>query len=217
MPIAIITTIISAISILAGSTLGALFSWIISKKMHSQKMQEEYKIMQENRKYEDSYRAKEVCNNANVIRLDIANALFQSIRSLQNTDEKKNYLYLLPINKYYSQAVASLSDKYNLKELSYLYQLYGIIEKVNRDIYEWTIGDTEAYDKVKTGFETILYKMYGDDFKKVLTIDPDKISYIELYKNDSTGKQYKDLLEKLDDLCLLENLLKEKTEEHIKK
>ncbi|PRR81088.1 hypothetical protein [Clostridium vincentii] len=217
MPIAIITTIISAISILAGSTLGALFSWIISKKMHNQKMQEEYKIMQENRKYEDSYRAKEVCNNANVIRLDIANALFQSIRSLQNTDEKKNYLYLLPINKYYSQAVASLSDKYNLKELSYLYQLYGIIEKVNRDIYEWTIGDTEAYDKVKTGFETILYKMYGDDFKKVLTIDPDNISYIELYKNDSTEKQYKDLLEKLDYLCLLENLLKEKTEEHIKK
>ena len=149
MPIAIVTTIISAISIIAGSLIGALFSWIISKKMHNQKIQEEYKLIQENRRYEDSYRAKEVCNNANVIRLDIANALYQSIRSLQNTDEKKKYLYLLPINQNYSQAVASLSDKYNLKELSYLYQLYGIIEKVNRDIYDWTIGDNDAYSKVK--------------------------------------------------------------------
>ena len=217
MPIAVVTTIISAISIIAGSLLGALFSWIISKKMHNQKMQEEYKLIQENRKYEESYRAKEVCNNANVIRLDIANAIFQSIRSLQNTEERKNYLYLLPINKYYSQAVASLSDKYNLKELSYLYQLYGIIEKVNRDIYEWTIGDKDAYDKVKAGFGTILYKMYGDNFKKVLTINPEKVSYIELYRNDYTMKPYKDLLEKLDDLCLLENLLKEKAEENIKK
>ena len=217
MPIAVVTTIISAISIIAGSLLGALFSWIISKKMHNQKMQEEYKLIKENRQYEESYRAKEVCNNANVIRLDIANAIFQSIRSLQNTEERKNYLYLLPINKYYSQAVASLSDKYNLKELSYLYQLYGIIEKVNRDIYEWTIGDKDAYDKVKAGFETILYKMYGDNFRKVIIINPDKISYIELYKNDYTIKPYKDLLAKLDDLCLLENLLKEKTEGNIKK
>lgn len=217
MPIAIVTTIISGISIIAGTLLGALFSWIINKKMHNQKMQEEYKLIQENRKYEESYRAKEVCNNANVIRLDIANALFQSIRSLQNTEERKNYLYLLPINKLYSQAVASLSDKYTLKELSYLYQLYGIIEKANRDIYEWTIGDKDAYEKVKTGFESILYKMYGDNFRKVITINPDKVSYIELYKNDYTIKPYKDLLEKLDDLCLLENLLKERSEKEVKK
>lgn len=217
MPIAIVTTIISGISIIAGTLLGALFSWIINKKMHNQKMQEEYKLIQENRKYEESYRAKEVCNNANVIRLDIANALFQSIRSLQNTEERKNYLYLLPINKLYSQAVASLSDKYTLKELSYLYQLYGIIEKANRDIYEWTIGDKDAYEKVKTGFESILYKMYGDNFRKVITINPDKVSYIELYKNDYTIKPYKDLLEKLDDLCLLENLLKERSDQEVKK
>lgn len=212
-----VSTIISAISIIAGSLLGALCSWIINKKMHNQKMQEEYKLIEDNRKYEDSYRAKEVCNNANVIRLDIANAVFQSIRSLQNTDEKKKYLYLLPINKNYSQAVASLSDKYDLKELSHLYQLYGIIEKVNRDIYSWTIGDKDAYDKVRTGFETVLYKLYGDNFEKVLTINPDQISYIELYRNDFTIKHYKNLLEKLDELCLLENLLKEKTEENINK
>ena len=30
----------------------------------------------------------------------------------------------------------------------------------------WTIGDKDAYDKVKTGFETILYKLYGDNLKK---------------------------------------------------
>ncbi|MGG7177536.1 hypothetical protein ACQPU1_08095 [Clostridium paraputrificum] len=210
MPIQVITSIIGAISILAGSLVGALFSWIINRNMHQRRMQEEYKIMEENRKYEEHYRVKAVCNNANVIRLDIATALFQSIRSLQNKSQDKSYLYLLPINREYSSAVASLSDKYDLKELSYLYQLYGIIEKVNRDIYSWSIGDKEAYEKVKLGFNSILYKIYGEDYIMVLKVDADKISYDELYKNDYIRPSYKKLLKKLDDLCVIENLLKEK-------
>ena len=220
MPIPVITSIIGAISILAGSLVGAFFSWIINRNMHQRKIQEEYKLIEENRKYEERYRVKAVCNNANVIRLDIATALFQSIRSLQNDNDDKNYLYLLPINRDYSSAVASLSDKYNLKELSYLYQLYGIIEKVNRDIYSWNIGDNEAFNRVKLGFNSILYKIYGENYKIVLRVDADKISYEELYKNDYIRPSYKKLLKKLDDLCVVENLLLEKEEkkkEDIKK
>jgi hypothetical protein len=207
MPIQYITSIISALSILAGSLVGAFCSWKISKRMHLEKIREEYRIIEENRKYENTYRAKAICNNANVIRLDISTALFQSIRSLQNNTEEKKYLYILPINRNYSEAVASLSDRYTLKELSSIYQLYGIIEKVNRDIYSWSLGDNESYEKVKTGFKSILYKIYGDECTKILKIDPDEICYEELYKNDYINTSYKDLLCKLDDLCLVENLI----------
>lgn len=210
MPMPIVTSIISAISILIGSLVGAYFSWIINKNMHTRQMEGQYKIQKDNRIYEEQYRAKEICNNANVIRLDLATALYQSIRSLQNNEEQKKYLYLLPINKQYSLAVASLNDRFSLKELSYLYQLYGIIEKVNRDIYNWNIGDNEAYEKVRTGFKSILYKIYGENIDKIIRVDVDKISYEELYKNEYIESSYKSLLEKLDFICVVENILKDK-------
>ena len=124
---------------------------------------------------------------------------------------------MLPINKNYSASVASLSDKYSLKELSYLYQLYGIIEKVNRDIYSWNTSDNYAYERVKKGFNCILYKIYGDNVDKILKVDADKISYNELYNNEYIRESYKNLLSKLDDLCLVENLLKERENTEIKK
>lgn len=211
MPMPIVTSIISAISILAGSLLGALFSWIISKKIHIQGVEDEHKIIEENRKYDEKFRAKEICNNANCIRLDFATAIFQSIRSIRNKEEKKKYLYILPINKEYSKAVASLSDKYTLKELSYIYQLYGIMEKVNRDINSWNLGDKESYNKVKQGFETILYKIYGENAKKILLINPEEISYSEIYNNDFIKDYYKEILTRLDELCILDNLLIEES------
>ena len=212
MPIPIVTSIISAISIIAGSLIGAYCSWIISKNMHVKEIEDQHKILKENRCYEEKYRVKEVCNNANVIRLDIATSLFQSIRSLQNNDEDKKYLYLLPINKNYSEAVASLSDEYSLQELSLLYQLYGIIEKVNRDIYSWNSTDNNTYERVRKEFSSILYKIYGNNVEKILKVDADKISYKELYNNQYIRSSYKNLLEKLDELCLVENLLKKSNE-----
>ncbi|MGM9978805.1 MAG: hypothetical protein ACI33J_08415 [Clostridium sp.] len=198
MPITIITTIISAFSIIAGSLLGALFSWIINRKMHQ-------KRIQENKRYEESCKKKQLVNNANVIRLDIATAIFQSIRSLQNKDEDKKYLYLMPLNKEYSLAIISLSDEYSLQELSLIYQLYGIIEKVNKDIQGWKVGDNRAYDKVLKGFKSILYKIYKDNYENILKVNPDMISYEELYNNEYIDNEYKKVLKKLDKLYLMEN------------
>ena len=205
MPESVMPSIISAISILAGSLVGAFCSYRISQKMHKKQIQAERKIIEDNRSYEEKVRCKEACNNANVIRLDIATAIYQSIRSLRNNEEEKKYLYLLPINKEYSKSVASLSDKFDLKELSYLYQLYGIIEKVNRDIYNWNIGDDSSYGNVEVGLKAILYKLYGESINKIILVEPDKISYDELYKNNYIREPYKNLLNKLDELCDFEN------------
>ena len=207
MPIPIITSIISALSIIVGSLLGALFSYLISRNMHKKELEDEQLLTIENRKYEERFKAKEVCDNANIIRLDISTALYQSIRSLQNSDEEKKYLYLLPINKNYSLAIASLSHKYTLKELSNLYQLYGIIEKVNRDIYNWNIGDNRSYENVQVGLKSILYKLYGDNYKRLINIDINIVPYEELYLTEFMEDEYKSILEKLDKLCVIDNLL----------
>ena len=201
MSTAVITSIISAFSIIAGSLVGALCSWIINRKIHQKRIQEDYKIMEENRRYEESCKEKQLVSNANTIRLDIATAIFQSIRSLQNNEEDKKYLYVMPLNKEYSLAVISLSHKYSLQDLSLIYQLYGIIEKVNRDIQTWRIGDNRAYDKVLKGFKSILYKIYKDNYKNILKVNPDMVSYEELLNNEYIDNDYKRVLKKLDNLC----------------
>lgn len=210
MSTAIITSIISATSIILGSLVGALCSWIINKNINEKRIKEDYKIIEVNRKYDKICKEKELCNNANIIRLDIITAIFQSIRSLQNKDKEKNILYLMPLNKEYSLVVVSLSDKYTLQELSLIYQLYGIIEKVNRDIQVWKVGDNRAYDKVLKGFKSILYKLYKDNYESILKVNPDMISYEELYNNQYINDDYKEVLKKLDDLCYVENNKNEK-------
>ncbi|MGL4873362.1 MAG: hypothetical protein ACRC30_01765 [Clostridium sp.] len=204
MPVPVITSIISAISIITGSVLGGVFSWVINNKMHERKQKEECRLIEENRAYEERFKIKEVCANANVIRLDICTAIYQSIRFIIEPDSEKA-LYLLPINKGYSCAVASLSDKYNLKELSYIYQLYGIIEKLNKDIEK-----EKDKKKITSGFYAILEKIYGYNVEKILKEDIDKITYKELCRNDYIKKGYREVLKRLDYLCAEENILKEK-------
>lgn len=203
----LITTLISGSAIIIGSLIGASFSWVINKKITSKSIKEQYKIQEVNRQYEESYKMKEICIYANVIRLDICTAIFQSIRSLQNKEDM-SYIYILPISKEYQKAVASLSDKYNLKELSYIYQLYGIIEKVNKDVYECKYGDKTSYESIRKGLTDILRKLYGQNYNKIINTDIDKLSYEDLYNNDLIKEGFKDVLKTLDNLCYLENIEK---------
>lgn len=211
MPIQVITSIISAVSILAGSALGAWFSWLINNKMHKRKMKEEYDIIKDNRKYEERFKVKELCANANVIRLDICTSIYQSIRIVSKSIDI-NYLYPIPINKNYSCAVSTLSDKYNIKELSYLYQLYGIIEKVNYDVLKYNEGiHKEEGSIIIQGFYAILEKIYGGNVEKILKLNIDTISYKNLCDNEYIKDGYKELLSRLDNLCIEENIMKKNT------
>ncbi|MEG2787313.1 MAG: hypothetical protein RR942_05775 [Romboutsia sp.] len=205
MPIPVITSIISACSILAGSAMGAWFSWLINNKMHMRKMKEEHDLLEDNRKYEEKYKIKETCANANTIRLDVCTSIYQSIRILKNK-EIMDFIYPIPINKNYSCAVASLSDKYTIKELSYIYQLYGIIERVNYDILH--NKPVEAKD-LSVGFEFILKKIYGENYIKVIEFDIDNITYKNLCSNEYIKEGYKNILNELDHICIEENLLKD--------
>ena len=206
--IQIVTSIISAVSVLSGSLIGAFCSWLINKKIYSKQFIDEENFQKENLFYKERCRAEKLCNNANILRLDIATAIYQSIRMLKNEDISKSYLYLLPICRYYSNAVTSLSNRYTLQETSNVYQLYGIIEKVNRDIYIWSIGDDISLEKIKAGFVSILMHIYDVNYKEILKVDPNEISYEDLYKNDFIKIEFKEFLEKLDKLCVLENVLK---------
>lgn len=207
MPIPIITSIISAISIIVGSLVGAFFSYIINKTMYNKQISHEKLITDENRRFEESFKLKELCDNANVIRLDISTAIYQSIRTMKFKEYYDKYLFMLPINKNYSNAIATLSHKFSLKELNYIYMIYGIIEKVNKDICNISLGDMDNYKNIEIELSSMLYHIYGENYEEILKVDIERIPYVDLYDNDLIKSQYRDILKKLDHICILDNLI----------
>lgn len=207
MPIPIITSIISAISIIVGSLVGAFFSYIINKTMYNKQISHEKLITDENRRFEESFKLKELCDNANVIRLDISTAIYQSIRTMKFKEYDDKYLFMLPINKNYSNAIATLSHKFSLKELNYIYMIYGIIEKVNKDICNISLGDMDNYKNIEIELSSMLYHIYGENYEEILKVDIERIPYVDLYDNDLIKLQYRDILKKLDHICILDNLI----------
>ncbi|WP_081923339.1 hypothetical protein [Clostridium amazonitimonense] len=209
IPSHLVSTMISALTIILGTLIGALCSWIITNKNTKKSIEEQYRIMRENIKYEESYKRKKICENANVIRLDISTAMFQSVRFLKDYFNKNiERQYPIPINKSYSCTVSSLSDKYSLKELSYIYQFYAIVEKLNYDILNCDMSEEDCINKIAEGYKSVLFKLYGDNWTKILEKDIDKASYNELYDNNYMKAGYKEVLKKLDYLCFIENLNK---------
>ena len=47
--------------------------------------------------------------------------------------KNKISIYPIPMNSNYARAIVALAKEFSLKEMSYIYQLYGIIEKLNND------------------------------------------------------------------------------------
>ncbi|MDD5794660.1 hypothetical protein ACTNDG_08955 [Clostridium sp. HCP1S3_B4] len=206
MEIQVVTSIISAASIILGSLLGALSSYIISNKMYKKQLTHEKEKEDSEKIYDKTIRNKCICDNANAIRLDIANAIFQSIRSLKSINLNKD-IYLLPVSRNYSALISSLNHLFSLKELSEIYQLYVIIEKVSNDIYYLKTSNNEDYEVIKKGFISILYKIYGENYDKILLVDPNAVSYFELEKSTYMKNTFKNILFKLDSYCILENLI----------
>lgn len=202
MPIALITALISAGGLILGSVIGGICSWLVSKFS----MSEQIRIQKENLNYQEKCKIQEKYTNANIIRLDFCNAIYQSIRYLRESEENKIFYNLIPIYKDYHKIIASLCDEYSLKELSYIYQFYCVLEKssmivdkgYNRELYNKELCNNID---IRNAYKTILEKIYGENYLKVLSKDINNISYEQLY-NDSLMKDgYRNILRSLDEIC----------------
>lgn len=195
-------TLISSVSIMIGAIIGGVFSWIVAKKSTDKTIEVQNKIVEDNRRYAENIRLKRSREYANIIRLDICTALFNSIRILKNCSDKKNTeIYPIPMDREYSGGVAYLKNDFGLKEMSYIYQLYGIIEKLNRDTNNFNYYDDKSYEIVNRDCTIFIRKLFGENITKILEVDIDKISYKDLYYNNFIKEGYKETLRKLDDIC----------------
>lgn len=197
--------LISSISIIVGAIVGGVFSWIVTEKSTDKTIEVQNKIFEDDRRYKENNRIRRSRECANIVRLDICTALFNSIRILKSTNNKFDIdVYPIPMDRYYSVDVAYLKSQFQLRELSYIYQLYGIIEKLNKDTNKFRYFNEEDYNNVKMDCQMFLKKLYGDNLINILELDIEKASYEELYNNELIKVGYKEVLNKLDNICNME-------------
>ncbi|AJA48901.1 hypothetical protein CPAST_c28350 [Clostridium pasteurianum DSM 525 = ATCC 6013] len=204
MPKIFFREIISATAIIGGTLIGAICSYLIAKSTTNKSTKVQNEIFNESRKLEANIRKKNTCQYANILQLDICTAIFQSIRSIRNiqSNEVNKYPIYIPVNTQYSKAIAFLTDDFNLKEMSYLYQLYGIIEKINHDIKKLDYKNCRDYDSVRIDYEIFLEKLYGENMEIISKLDIDNgITYEDLIGNNFIKDGYKIVLEKLNKIC----------------
>lgn len=198
---ALVTACISAGAILSGAVIGAGCSFYISKHATNKKIEIQNKIFEEDKLIKGELQKKIIYENANIIRLDICTAIFQSIRSLKLIIEDKGYPIYIPVNKQYSKILASLNGVFDLKEMSYIYQLYGIIEKINNDVRMLDYTQKNKYKMLKIDYEMLLIKLYGEKFIYIMENDIEKITYEQLIDNEFIKNGYKISLMRLNNIC----------------
>lgn len=200
IPDNLINPIISSTSIIIGAILGGIFSWFINKNSTAISIKTQGKIEKANREYQEQDKALKLSEYATIIQLDICTTLFQSLRMLKEFDEKsKISIYPIPMNFNYAQAIVALGKDFNLKDISYIYQLYGIIEKLNNDTKGYHY-DEKHYTLIKEDYEMFIKKIYGDNFLNALEFDIDIVTYEDLYNNEIIKLGYKNVLIKLDNI-----------------
>lgn len=200
IPDKLINPIISSVSIIIGAVLGGIFSWIINKNSTCKSIETQSKIEKAKREYREQNKALKLSEYATIIQLDICTTLFQSLRMLNEYDNKNKFsIYPVPMNHNYSTAIVALEKSFNLKEMSYIYQLYGIIEKLNNDTNGYHY-DNRHYTLIKEDYQMFIKKLYGNNFSKALDFDMDKVTYKNLYDNEIIKLGYKNVLLKLDSI-----------------
>lgn len=200
LPLALIASLISAAGLILGSVIGGISSYIITTASTQRSLKEQIRLQEQNIKFQEKSIIKEIWTNANIVRLDICTAIYQSIRAVKSS-ENYDFLYIIPLNTNYHNAVSSLCEYYSLKEISYIYQLYGIIEKVNHTILNTNINNNDNISLVKQGYIDILKKVYGDNYILISKIDINVISYEDLCNSPLMKKGFRNVLNKLNDIC----------------
>lgn len=198
---ALITAFISAGAILSGAAIGASCSSYVSKQSTNRSIEVQNRIFQEDKRINEEHQKKIMFENANIIRLDICTAIFQSIRSLKAIVEENGRPIYIPLNNQYSKILVSLTEAFDLKEMSYIYQLYGIIEKINNDIKFLDYTDKNKYELLKIDYEIFLIKIYGSNYNQIMQNDIDTASFEQLIDNSIIKKGYKKSLIKLNNMC----------------
>jgi len=180
---ALIGTAISATAIIIGSIIGGIWSSCINKKTITKNEEIQKHILEEHKKIDKIYYKDKFKESGRTIRLDICTAIFEGIRTIN-----------------YYKDIAVLTKKFTLREISYINQLYGIIDKINYDVKKIDYSNKNSWLNILMDYEILLKKVYGSNYKKILEIDIERCNYDNLIDNNIIKEGYREVLIKLNDI-----------------
>ncbi|GAA0748383.1 hypothetical protein [Clostridium oceanicum] len=197
----LLCSMISACAIIIGAIIGGLWTSYTSKKSNIKNEEIQRKVLEENKKIEDGYDNLKIKESASIIRLDICTCIFQSIRTIKyiNRDYNVYYPTCIPINKHYWKDISRLYNTFDLKEISLINQIYGIIEKINYDVRKLDYNK-KNFSHILINYKILLKKIYKDGLYKILEVNIDECSYIDLIDNDIINEEYRNVLIKLENI-----------------
>ncbi|NFV51419.1 hypothetical protein FDJ76_15670 [Clostridium botulinum] len=202
MPKALIGTAISATAIIIGAIIGGIWSSCINKKTITKNEEIQKHILEENKKIDKVYYKDKFKESGRTVRLDICTAIFEGIRTIKKIKQNKEEYYpvCISINRNYYKDIAVLTKKFTLREISYINQLYGIIDKINYDVKKIDYSNKNSWLNILVDYEILLKKVYGDNYKKILEVDIEECNYDNLIDNNIIKEGYIDFLIKLNNI-----------------
>ena len=128
-----------------------------------------------------------------------------SLHSIKNLMNEEMYSYEYKANESNDYFFIIKNHDYSLKELSYIYQLYGVLEECSKMVeFYWKSGSPDNI-AVRNSYKNVLEKIYGDNYLKILSKNIDDISYKELYSDCLMKEGYRNILKSLDEICNIEH------------
>ncbi|EJO5348408.1 hypothetical protein NRP93_002532 [Clostridium botulinum] len=199
---ALISTIISATAIIIGAIIGGIWSSCINKKSIMKNEEIQKHILEEHKRTDEMYYKDKFEESGRSVRLDICTAIFEGIRTIKKIKQNKEEYYpvCVSINKNYYKDIAILTKKFTLREISYINQLYGIIDKINYDVKRINYGNENSWVNILMDYEILLKKVYGNKYKNILEIDIENCNYEDLIDNSIIKEGYRSVLLKLNNI-----------------
>ncbi len=199
MNICIDSIIVAAFIGVFGSIIGGVLVSILTnrttKKVTERNLNEQRLVIEDSKRIQETKEKELIKIKAIITYNDIINACFEGFIYLK---KGKNISIsapnLITINKNYSDDVAVISKLLSIKEISLVFNLYGMIEKIRNDILRSNYL-TSTFSDVEKDYEMLVQTVFKDKYDDISKLDADYITNNFLL--ESMNSEYKRIFAKL--------------------
>lgn len=202
--------IIPAVICVFGAFLGGIVATrLINKtteKVTQRNIDEQNKVIEESKHIQALAEIKLIRVKSRIVYNDILNACHEGFMYLKS----KNQPTLISINYNYSEDVMFLYNRFTQEELTLIYNIYGMLEKIRHDILKSDYSTGRFLD-VQFDFSMLVNTIFKDKYEKIINFTPTHITKDFLL--DNMNSEYKIIFTKLNNsyLDITSNSLKSHT------
>ena len=194
-------SVFAAIIGVMGSIVGGVIASRLTNKTTVQvtqrNIEEQRNVMKERKQTDEGKEQKLIKIKAMMVYNDLLNACYEGFMFLKgNLKSSIVAPNLISINKNYSEDVAFICALFTSEEIILIYNLYGMIEKIRRDILSSNYSKS-IFSDVEADYEMMVQIVFKDKYSNISSLNAENITKDFLL--DSMNKDYKIIFNKLNE------------------